>query len=440
MNNINFWLLFSFLLVGKMAYGQVYMELPSMPESVSNNAVTHGKIKGVPHLYSFSGIDSTKAFSGIHKKGFRYNTQTQIWDRINDLPSGNGRIAAGASTVKNKIYIIGGYEVMPNGSEISFDKVHIYDPETNEYLADGAPIPVPIDDHVQAVYNDSLIFVVTGWTTSGHVDNVQIYDPANDVWTVGTPVPSALDYEAFGASGSIIGDTLYYAGGARAGSSFPATTFIRKGYIDRNDPTNIEWSGSSGVPATKCYRSAAFSNGREMYWIGGSDVTYNFDGIAYNGSGGVNPRLQATYFAPTEQNVPVFSNDDFPPVMDLRGIGLFEGNAAFTARTGIIAGGMLENQEVTNKVYEIRFPILINNHNLELINLSITPNPAGQFFIVDKDGKFSINLIDAYGRVVLSKVCNGHEPIDVSMMHSGNYFVQVFSENTLIAVQNLILR
>ena len=110
-----------------------------MPEAVSNNAVVAAPVDGTMYVYSFSGIDSTKIWSGIHKKAWRYNTQTQIWEAIPELPSGNGRIAAGASLIKDKIYIIGGYEVFPNGSEVSYDQVHIYDPATNSYLPDGTP-------------------------------------------------------------------------------------------------------------------------------------------------------------------------------------------------------------------------------------------------------------------------------------------------------------
>ena len=78
---IIFFLTFSFF-----ANGQI--ELPSMPERVSNNAVTEGFVNGIPHVFSFSGIDSTKIYSGIHKRAFRYNTETQVWDQIADLPSG----------------------------------------------------------------------------------------------------------------------------------------------------------------------------------------------------------------------------------------------------------------------------------------------------------------------------------------------------------------
>jgi len=62
-----------------------------------------------------------------------------------------GKIACSASRVDDIIYIIGGYHVAANGSEISSVKVHRYDIINNTFLSDGADIPVPIDDQSQVV-------------------------------------------------------------------------------------------------------------------------------------------------------------------------------------------------------------------------------------------------------------------------------------------------
>jgi len=404
-----------------------------MPERVSNNAVTEGLVNGVPHVYSFSGIDSTKVFSGIHKRAFRYNTATQVWNQIADLPSGNGRIAAGASTVKNKIYIIGGYEVFSNGNEVSFDEVHIYDPETNSYLTNGTPIPVPIDDHVQAVYKDSLIFVVTGWSNTTNVPNVQIYDPSNDAWQVGTPVPNNSDYKVFGASGAIIGDTLYYIGGARFATNFPASSYFRKGYINPNDPTDITWFAEPFLDAAVAYRAAAFATDWQMHWVGGSDVTYNYNGIAYNGSGGVSPRDEVSYYNPIWTSTVGFSGDEFPKIMDLRGV------AKINQTEGIIAGGMLENQEVTNKVYQFNFGVPLDNDDLNLPKIQISPNPAKEFFIIEKEGDFQIQFLDSMGRLIFSKNKKGMEAVNISELPAGSYVLKIFEKEKIIGIEQLII-
>jgi len=428
MKKITYLLLF----LTSQLFSQTFTELPSMPQRVANNAVTGATVNGIPHVYSFSGIDSTKTYTGIHKQAFRYNTQTEVWDQIADLPTGNGRIAAGASTVKNKIYIIGGYEVFANGSEVSIDKTHIYDPETNSYETDGAPIPVAIDDQVQAVWRDSLIYVVTGWSDNTNVSNVQIYNPSNDEWLVGTPVPSG-DYRVFGASGSIIGDTIYYLGGAKFGSNFPASSLFRKGVIDPNDPTNITWSLDLSS-AGKAYRAAALTvENQGVYWIGGSEVTYNFDGIAYNGSGGVSPK--ENWFVYNGENLdsraPDMFGNEMPRVMDLRGIATFP-NAAF------IAGGMLENQEATNKVFQINFDIGVSNQNLNFSKIKITPNPTSDFFTIEKNGNFIIELWDATGRLIFSKNATGNERVDISNINEGIYFVKIFAKGEWIGMEKLV--
>ena len=118
--------------------------LSDMPEAVSNNAVASNGT----YVYSFMGIDSTKQFSGIHLKGFRYDIANDTWDTIPSVPDNLTRIAGAASTVNGKIYVIGGYHVYSNGSEVSSDKVFIYDPVSNTFTS-GMDIPVATDDHVQ---------------------------------------------------------------------------------------------------------------------------------------------------------------------------------------------------------------------------------------------------------------------------------------------------
>ena len=169
-----------------------------MPERVSNNAVVAAKVNGQSFVYSFCGIDSTKIWSGIHLKAWRYDVEAKKWESLPEVPDPNGgKIAASANVVNGKIYIIGGYHVASNGSETSSDKVHVFDPVTNAWLPDAAPIPVPIDDQVQVVWRDSLIYVVTGWSNTTNVTEVQIFNPATNEWSAGTPVPNQNDYKVF---------------------------------------------------------------------------------------------------------------------------------------------------------------------------------------------------------------------------------------------------
>ncbi|MFK7905578.1 MAG: T9SS type A sorting domain-containing protein [Chitinophagales bacterium] len=420
-----FSLLLLFLLQYSLhAQNWTWETLEAMPEKVSNNSVATAMVNGVPHVYSFGGIDTTKIYSGIHLKGFRYNTQTGVWSDTPPLPDDTnqgGKIAAGASTVNNKVYIIGGYHVFASGNERSSEKVHVYEPQTNSFLPDAAPIPRSIDDHVQAIWRDSLIFVVTGWSNTTNYPDVQIYNPTLNKWTLGTFTPNSIQYKVFGASGTIVGDTLYYTGGARTGSNFPLTNFLRKGYINPDDPTDITWSNES-ADLSKGYRMASISYNNNALWLGGSLVSYNYNGVAYNGSGGVPPTGRIVTYSPStgelSENFNVIS-----PVMDLRGI------AQIAPNQFIIAGGMVENQEVTNQTLlitdtdftDIKNPVISSTFKL-------FPNPVSDFFNIEgiEANVFSIEVFDVKGQKLLSKEVGNSEKIAVKDdWKSGVYWVRI---------------
>ncbi len=417
-----------FLLQSFLVQAQTWTSelLTPMPEKVSNNSVAAATVNGVPYVYSFGGIDDTKIYSGIHLKGFRYNALTNSWSETPPLPDDTnqgGKIAAGASTVKNKIYIIGGYHVFANGSERSSEKVHIYEPESNTFLADGAPIPRAIDDHVQAVWRDSLIFVVTGWSNTTNYPDVQIYNPALDEWTLGTFTPNNTEYKVFGASGTIVGDTLYYTGGARFGANFPLTNFLRKGYINPDDPTDITWSNES-QDLSKGYRMASITYNDKALWLGGSVVSYNYNGIAYNGSGGVSPLGRIVTYDPSDGQLSENPNAILP-IMDLRGI------AHIAPNQFIIAGGMVKNQAVTNQtllVTDVDFTSIEGFSSS--LSFNIFPNPTSDFFDIEglETGVFSVEIFDLKGTKVLSKQLVKGERIAVEDLQNGVYWVRVEGE------------
>lgn len=189
--------------------GQITYELlESCPEKISNSAIAGVTIGDRPYVYVFSGIDTTKNFGGIHARSYKFDLLDNEWSVLPDLPGGQDRIAAGASTIKDKIYILGGYEVFEDGNEVSLNHLHVFDPITDSFLENTAPIPTPIDDHVQLVYQDSLLYSITGWSNTGNVNEVWMYNPAMDIWSECTALPLGPIFSSFGSSGSIVGDTI----------------------------------------------------------------------------------------------------------------------------------------------------------------------------------------------------------------------------------------
>lgn len=324
-----------------------WTELDTMPVRISNNAVAPGFISGQPYVYSLGGIDTSKIFSGITDRAFRYDVTNNTWIEIAPVPRTQPLIASSASMVKNKIYILGGYHVFSNGDETSSNEVIVYDPESDSYLPNGQNIPVPIDDHCQAVWRDSLIYVISGWSNTGNVTNVQIYNPELDSWSVGTPVPNASAYKVFGSAGYILGDTIFYYGGAASGLNFPAQAKLRKGLINAVDPTIITWSQEQDGPENS-YRSACLAHGNNIFWVGGSPISYNYNGIAYNGSGGVEPLYQIMRYDAFEQTWYAGTGAPYG-VMDLRGV------AQVGPTSWIICGGMQTGQQVSNRTFLLEY-------------------------------------------------------------------------------------
>ena len=396
-----------------------------MPEPISNNAICEAIVNDTTYVYSFCGIDTTKLYSGINLHAYSYNMVSQEWSTLLDVPDSLGKIAASANYVNGLIYIIGGYHVLSNSTETSSNKVHIFDPLTNTYLPDGATIPVPIDDQVQAVWRDSLIYVVTGWSNNGNVNNVQIYNPFLNNWTVGTSTPNDNFFKAFGASGIFIEDTLFYNGGA-TGGSFNSTGRLRKGYVDPSEPSNITWELFEDNPGAEGYRMASVSVFDKAFWIGGSGVTYNFDGIAYNGSGGVSPLDRVLRYNSEEGNWGEGLGAPFA-VMDLRGA------AKISETQFVICGGMMENQQVSDRVFLLTFDPLNGIEDISPEPFSIDPSPIEDH--LDLFGKFNNSIISIYdelGRECFSQLYSGNNLIiETQEWRAGVYILQIENEGVV---------
>jgi len=335
-------LIFFVLLFGQGFLNAQLIELTSLPEPITNNAVSEGFINGNTYIYSFGGLDSTKLYSGIHLRNYRMNVELGNWERITDLPDTLGKIAMAASRIDDIIYIVGGYHVSKDGHELSSNKVHRFKISENKFLMDAAPIPLPIDDHVQAVWNDSLIYVITGWSDKQNEPNVQVYNPNTDEWSNGTPVPDNNSFKSFGASGVIVENTIYYFGGAEYEKYYPVQNQLRVGVINPENPLEINWDMMIPDSTIYGYRMAATIIGEDLLWIGGSSETYNYDAIQYETKDGVEPEERVLKFDRQKNKFEILNYILLP--MDLRGI------AKISPTKRIVIGGIGRNQKVSNKV------------------------------------------------------------------------------------------
>jgi hypothetical protein len=381
----------------------------------ANNAVAAYK----DCIYSFGGINNTLSYFDINSKCSSYCLTSNLSNTLPNLPDSLPVIAASASTIKDKIYILGGYHVYPNGIEASFNSLRIFDPNTQLFLANGAPSLVPIDDQVQVVWRDSLLISVTGWSNTTNVTNVQIYNPANNTWLAGTPVPNTNAYKAFGACGAIIKDTIYYFGGAVTGTNFPAVSQLRKGVINPNNPSQITWSVVN-LTIQPRYRAAMIAINGYLYIMGGSAISYNYNATAYNGSGIVPNFNKYQIINPLTNTFVKEDSIDLPK--DLRG-------AVQIGHNFYLAGGILNDTTLSNQVIELKpiVPDIITQTSKT--NIQIQPNPIHQgesFSLNVPFQKYKLTLFDFTGKVVKKLVIQQNSSlIATATWPSGIYYAHI---------------
>jgi len=116
------------------------------------------------------------------------------------------------------------------------------------------------------------------------------------------------------------------------------------GKIDHKDASKIQWTQLPEHPGAARYRIGAGVSEKDhkIFFSGGSDVAYDYNGIGYDGHPAEPSGVTFAFDVRKGQWETV--NDDTPdPTMDLRGL--------LVAREGLVVlGGMEKGQQVTANV------------------------------------------------------------------------------------------
>ncbi len=318
-----------------------------LPAPVSNNAVAAVKSRGATLVFSLMGIGPKKTWDAITNASYVMDpdAETRNWVPIRSIPGTAGRLAATAVGARGLVFLFGGYVVDAQGGEITVADGNVYDP-ANDRWSRGADIPVPVDDAVAGVYRDRYIYLISGWSKNNAVPNVQVYDAEKDKWFPATPISGP---PVFGHAGAVVDDTIVYVDGAHRNASSDGPKYVASdgcwmGKIDRHDPAKIQWTKLPNHPGTARYRIAAGGSAKDqkIYFSGGTDNPYKFNGIGYNGQPSEpSPvtfafNLHSGKWETLEANTP-------DPTMDHRGLVVLPEGL-------LIAGGMEKGQQVTARV------------------------------------------------------------------------------------------
>ncbi|CAJ0578652.1 unnamed protein product, partial [Mesorhabditis spiculigera] len=195
------------------------------------------------------------ALGGIKDEGNNWPTveifdpHTQDWHFLRDLDIQRSH-GFSVAVSKMSFYISGGF----NKSKERCATVEVYDFLSNT-LKQVAPMPLVLSNHSSA-FLDGLLYVLGGTTDGGWTDRLYVYDPENDVWHCGAPLPNNRRHAQLVA----LGRYLYAIGG---GQEAHATDLV-----DRYSPITNTWEAVAPLN-DKRSRCGAAIYGQQIYVCGG---------------------------------------------------------------------------------------------------------------------------------------------------------------------------
>ena len=186
---------------------------------------------------------------------FEYDPATDQWRRVASLAAPRG--APGVVALDGKLYAIGGR----NPDRVTVDTTEIYDPAADTWTP-AAPLPAARDHLGIAVLNGRIH--VFGGRLDATVDNTtqhDIYDPATDNWSAGAPLNVARSAGVV----FIIDGRIVWAGG-ECKDRETRTTYDD---VEVFDPETNRWTVLPPMPIGR-HAGAGVTVGSEGYILGGA--------------------------------------------------------------------------------------------------------------------------------------------------------------------------
>ena len=255
-------------------------------------------------IYAIGGSADEYPWMPIAKNEV-YDPSTNTWATKAEMPTARTQMCA--NNVNDQIYVMGGFELVgPNDVEPS-NKTEAYDPITDTWTV-KAEMPYPAVDHSSVVVGvkiyvltspfqidrnhvvnspiqiydtksnswslgsflpttqssadaalildeqgRELIYIFGGGGYGDYSDLVQIYDLQNDVWGVGSPMPTSR----LGLAVAVVNNQVYALGGATSGGAYGTILSTNERYTplesDSSLPTPTPTSTASLIPESETF-------------------------------------------------------------------------------------------------------------------------------------------------------------------------------------------
>lgn len=210
-------------------------------------------------IYVIGGYSVKNDHSQVLSVNERYDPQTDSWKAL--APMSRPRSGAAAAVIDNKIYVIGGVDKDTNFTSL----VERYDPETNAWKT-VAPMSAPRGVPAAAVL-DGKIYCVGGeaWEHGqrGMLKYLAVneaYDPGSDKWSMKKPMPSPRPRPVIVAHGG----KIYCIGGGQVNGYVLRTN-------ERYDPRTDSWEILYPMPTGRSAAAAGIIDDK-IYVFGGYSI------------------------------------------------------------------------------------------------------------------------------------------------------------------------
>jgi N-acetylneuraminic acid mutarotase len=195
--------------------------------------------------YSWNGGNPIYAFSTNEV----YDPSTNTWETKSPLPTARQYIQA--SVVNGEIYVVGGQIGGVNPRARTTTTLNeVYNVENDSWTT-KAPIPYGVLGYASAVYG-GRIYVFGGV----NVGFTEIYDPMNDSWSMGKPMPTLVEYAGAAATTGVLAEEKIYLIGGMSNHDHP---FVRD-TVQVYNPENDTWKYGEPMPTARMWLTIAVVN------------------------------------------------------------------------------------------------------------------------------------------------------------------------------------
>jgi N-acetylneuraminic acid mutarotase len=200
-------------------------------------------------VYVVGGFDASR---GVTSMVEAYDPATDRWRRVADTPLALHHANVGAAAGK---LVIAGF--LTGGGFVENDRVFVYDPAQDAW-SEGEPLPPGTARGGSAVaVLDDEVYVIGGRGSGARAD-VARYDPSDDSWELLPSLPEPRDHVVAG----VIDSKIYVAGGRLLNiGAHRADTWVF-------DPGDESWSAVADMPTSRAGAAGAALDGR-LYVFGG---------------------------------------------------------------------------------------------------------------------------------------------------------------------------